>query len=1161
MKKIVGLDLGVGSVGWAIVEADDENYITHIVDLGSYVFSELENPKDGKLENVVRRNKRSTRRLTRRKKLRLLDLDNLFKQTFNKSFYNINLSNFDNPYELKVKGLSKKLSEEEIMIILHHYMKYRGFKSSRKATEESDKEAGKILSKIKETKNALDGRYITQYLLEKFEQTDIAEKRIHNKGDNYIMTVSREMYLDEINKIFEVQRSYGQLQEEFCESFLKIYKRQRNFSEGPGGNSPFGKGEYSSLIEKMTGKCQFDQKPRAPKQSYSAQKFLVLSFLNNIRYKETKEGKYQSLSPEEIQSAFNLFKERKGVSYSNIFKQIDKSVYNIKDLDCSKKQRITFLNKFKEKKGINSQNLPAEYYSEFNEYVRQELLKTPLKVSLSDFHNLKTMMESSGIDENKIQTFISNEENLDIVDEIIFYNKTDDAIRKACDENGFDSQITAAILKMPDSTETINLSVNLCKKINPLLLEGNTYDKAMEKAGLDFHGTVNVKKEKYLPEIDTALFGIGEELANPVVRHTLVNMRKVINEIIKQYGDIDEINVELGRELKRTFDDRKEIRNKQNENRDNNSLLREEMLKKFPNIFPGVNKISNDDLVKYKLFKEQKGYCAYSGERINESQLFDKSKYEVDHILPYSRSFDDSYQNKALVTKKMNQDKKNRTPREFNSINNNVLNNIYKLIETADLSEKKKQNLLADELPEDFKSRNLNDTSYLSRLTVKLLSSYLISNVHATNGSVTDKLKFAWRLQGHTHSYASKDKEYRNIDKYQIDDINDVEIKPKEIVINFKSGIDKKDKEMKLTIKTATEKKPLTSEEEDINSLINYANEKPTMIKSQLEKYVGKGIDDFVSNIGGMNYSDNTNLHLSELGDQLVTLSSQINQFIAEDRLTKDRGNDLHHALDAAIIACTTQKLINNVENYYLNHEESDLMNNMTGVISDDIKKFPLPYGDFRKEVLARVYERNAGDLLDKLNLLNYYQKNPLCARDVQPLVPTRHPNKYNKGAFYGETWLGYKDGMIIKKVDVHKIKIPQGKKANEYLISLIYDSKGGNHPIVDALVDWFNSTSEKEREKTYPYHPTKGTKIKGVKIVDTDNPKDRVLVKSTTVNGKKNDIFAENENVIRVDFYRRKGKDDKLYAVPIYYYQIAREQNKNKGHEKKDIIYTIMSN
>ena len=172
-KYIIGLDIGISSVGWGLLQLDDNNEPFRIIDVGSRIFSPGEE-KNGDSKAKERREKRGARRIIRRREFRVDRVRNLLYENKyltgnltsnivsqkNKeltSIYNnmINVyykKNHTTPYKLKVEALDRKLKPEELSIILVHYAKKRGYKSNREENN-GDNEVGKVLVAIKEICN------------------------------------------------------------------------------------------------------------------------------------------------------------------------------------------------------------------------------------------------------------------------------------------------------------------------------------------------------------------------------------------------------------------------------------------------------------------------------------------------------------------------------------------------------------------------------------------------------------------------------------------------------------------------------------------------------------------------------------------------------------------------------------------------------------------------------------------------------------------------------------------------------------------------------------------------------------------------------------------------------------------------------------------------
>ena len=226
----------------------------------------------------------------------------------------------------------------------------------------------------------------------------------------------------------------------------------------------------------------------------------------------------------------------------------------------------------------------------------------------------------------------------------------------------------------------------------------------------------------------------------------IAEYKKVVNAIINKHGPLDRLVIELTREVGKSFKTRKEHIDEQKKQEQQKS--RAEKLCRDCKLEP-----NGKNILKMRLWLEQDEFCIYSGEKITISDIVN-NLVEVDHIYPYSRSFDDSYLNKVLVFRSENQNKAGNTPHEFYGKTNN-----WKGIEARASSKKidrrKRQRILNKSFKNreaGFKARHLTDTSYIARLvlnyTKKCLS--LRDNdpkkvfIDVRGGSFTSKLRDYW---------------------------------------------------------------------------------------------------------------------------------------------------------------------------------------------------------------------------------------------------------------------------------------------------------------------------------------------------------------------------------------------------------------------------------
>ena len=268
------------------------------------------------------------------------------------------------------------------------------------------------------------------------------------------------------------------------------------------------------------------------------------------------------------------------------------------------------------------------------------------------------------------------------------------------------------------------------------------------QTSLDYYGkaipasTVPVKYGSQ-EEID---FG---RIANPTVHVALNQVRKVVNAIIKENGNPQEVTIELARDLKISRDEKRDMERKQGENQKENESLEKE-LKTFG------QRNNYENRLKLKLFKELASggavaICPYSGRNINITNLF-SHEVEIEHILPFSKTYDDSIPNKTIAYRSANQTKGNRSPFEafgdstFERIQNLPRNKKWRFYENAMEKFKDEQG---------FQERQLNDTRYLSKIAKQYLAQICHPNkIKVGNGKLTALLRHHWGL----NSILNKDK-------------------------------------------------------------------------------------------------------------------------------------------------------------------------------------------------------------------------------------------------------------------------------------------------------------------------------------------------------------------------------------------------------------------
>lgn len=297
-------------------------------------------------------------------------------------------------------------------------------------------------------------------------------------------------------------------------------------------------------------------------------------------------------------------------------------------------------------------------------------------------------------------------------------------------------------------------------------------------------------------------------LRNPIVEQCVLETLRTVHDIWEQYGKIDEIHVELGRSMKSTADQRKRMSQTIQANENTNIRIKQLLLelKNDGNIkdvrpfspmqqeilriyeegalmelkrddpdFTEISRISSlamptqSELLRYKLWLEQKYRSPYTGKTISLTKLFTPA-YQIEHIIPKARFFDDSFSNKVICEAEVNQLKSNQLGYEF------ILSQGGRIVSCPTLGEvriftkdeyksfvadhysgnrKKARKLMMDDIPEEFVQRQMNDSRYISRIIISLLSNLVreegeveanSKNVIPCTGGITDKLKKDWGL-------------------------------------------------------------------------------------------------------------------------------------------------------------------------------------------------------------------------------------------------------------------------------------------------------------------------------------------------------------------------------------------------------------------------------
>lgn len=723
--RILGFDIGITSIGWAYVESNE------LKDCGVRIFTKAENPKNGDSLAAPRREARGARRRLARRKARL----NAIKRLLCKEF-ELNLNDYlandgelpkayqtskdtKSPYELRSLALEQKLEPKELARVILHIAKHRGY-GNKHAKTGSDKDSGKVLSAIKVNETAMKDKYqsVGEYLYKEFYQKLRLEsekkgnnitkefKNVRNKKESYEHCVAQEQVRAELELIFAKQKDFGA-------TFSKNFESQII-------ETAFYQRDLKSFEDKV-GKCVFyENENRAPKDSLSAMEFValtrIINTLKNLEKKSKNLGIGETYGKDKIQEILKNVFDKGEMSYKELRKilKLNESILFAKDskLDYTKGMQEAEKAKFIELKNLKA--FKKAMGGDFSKFPREELDKIATDIVL-----------------------IKSKENL---------------AKKLQNYSALSKEQVEALSNL-NFAKHIDLSLKALDKILPFMREGLSYDEAVKKVGLQEHRKYKQKGEFLIP-----LKEYEPYLANPVVARALSEYRKVLNALLRKYGNVHKIHLEFTREAGKNYDERKKIEKEQREHFEaNQKAIQQCEILGLP--------INGANILKMKLWIEQGECCVYSGEKITSKHFFDSNALQVDHIYPYSRSFDDSYMNKVLVFAKENQNKLNKTPFEAFGNNKEKWDRILSL--SANLPKQKQRRISNKDFKDKelgFIARNINDTGYIARLASQWTNNCLKfenlsenevtiagekgSSVHieVVSGKLTSTLRHYWGL-------------------------------------------------------------------------------------------------------------------------------------------------------------------------------------------------------------------------------------------------------------------------------------------------------------------------------------------------------------------------------------------------------------------------------
>jgi len=728
MRYRLALDLGTTSIGWAMLRlSNDQEASPHpvaIIKCGVRIFGDGRDPKGGSSLAVDRRLARGMRRNRDRKLKR--------KQRLMETLVDSGLMPMDrverraltqlDPYALRARGLEEELTPFEFGRAIFHLNQRRGFKSNRKT--DSPEAEGSLLkgtiAKLREKLEADGYETVGQWLAERHANRQSVRARLRGstvKDKAYDLYMDRSMIDHEFEKLWRAQHGFNPAfySTEKYEAITDTIFFQRD------------------LLPVRAGRCTLEPElERAPKALPSSQLFRMYQEVNNLSI-EVSPFTYRSLTLSERDVIADRLNTKKANSFDALRKALKLEGGPRFNLESEKRKDL---------KG----NVTAIELS------KPDCFGDQWKVLTLEVQDQIVTQILEETDEEKLIAWLTENHNV-----------SDDNAKNI-------SESRNALTKM--SSGYANLSNTAIHKIMPhLISDVRKYSDAVVAAGYKSHSGLTHMEQtgeilselpyygEYLQRHVGHGTGIKTDLpairfgriANPTVHIALNELAKVVNALISQYGAPEHITVELARDLKKTQEQKKEETKEQSLRQKENEFYSQQIYEAT-----GIT-ASRKDLQKMRLWVELNKHdptgrrCIYTGEMISINRLF-SPEVEVEHILPFSRTLDDSLNNKTVSMVRANRDKGNKTPYEaFGSSPEGY--DYAAIVERARNSSSHRAKRFAPDGYEkwlredaDFLARALSDTAYLSRIAREYLQLITPEPVTVVPGRMTASLRRHWGL-------------------------------------------------------------------------------------------------------------------------------------------------------------------------------------------------------------------------------------------------------------------------------------------------------------------------------------------------------------------------------------------------------------------------------
>lgn len=723
-RLILGIDMGVASIGLALIDVLNGE----IVLMASHIFKQPVAGEKKTSAAVIRRGYRSSRRNITRAKNRkkairkVIITGSLAPADATADWFAKRFGEPEN-LDLRVAGLDRPLTDREFARVLYSFASHRGYIDQSKG-DKSDPDDGKVKKALAANRKILDKNGYETYA-----QYLATQPRSRNKKEDYTFSIDLKANVHEVTKIFARQRDLGNakatvsLEQDYLAALCWLTDTTKKDEK-----------TYSKV-----GYCTYLGKPekRAATSVISYELVRAYQTLSNVKI-EHRGSAPTYIAPkmrnEIVADLFKVTGKPRPLKWSQLRRRLHMA------------ETDTFAGRLKSDEAADCIKLPA--WTALCAGLHESAPKL-----LSDLHD-----------------------DIDFADKLcacLTFASSDSSLRHALSRLSadFTPAELGSLLDLPYKSKvfsgygTSSLKA-LCMLRTAFESEdiATLYD-AEEATGLyEARAALAAERNASTDGLLSPYTDFDPTCTNPTVLRATARLRRMVNSVIRHYGMPDMIRVELARELKHSAHEKRLINASKNKNEQINTKARQDLIDYYH--LPSDAHIKTSDFRKVKLYNEQGGKDPYTGEGIDFARMLAESDYtEIDHILPISRSCDDSQSNKVLVLTKSNRDKSNRTPYEWMTSGEPSAPNFDEFsarmhlwaenCELKRLATSKLKKLLNKDFKDktqDFIARQLNDTRYMSRAVAKWLAGCLPfpedghRHVFAVSGGATAMLRRAWDI-------------------------------------------------------------------------------------------------------------------------------------------------------------------------------------------------------------------------------------------------------------------------------------------------------------------------------------------------------------------------------------------------------------------------------